>query len=150
MISRIKYTKRIILPVILILSIAIIVGCAKTESNDNIEVIKMIEKQITFSPKTHALDNNDNFSPDDKYLCYDTRGTVFNNNLANCKSIEKVEIATGKETVLWSPPYITGEEAAPGVAACSYHPKENKVIFIHGPSLDEVKERGYYGLNNIK
>ena len=148
MISRIKYTKRIILPVILILSIAIIVGCAKTESNDNIEVIKMIEKQITFSPKTHALDNNDNFSPDDKYLCYDTRGTVFNNNLANCKSIEKVEIATGKETVLWSPPYITGEEAAPGVAACSYHPKENKVIFIHGPSLDEVKERGYYGLKN--
>ena len=102
MISRIKYTKRIILPVILIFSLAIIVGCAKTESNDNIEVMKMNEKQITFSPKTHALDNNDNFSPDDKYLCYDTRATVYNEKLANCKSIEKVEIETGKETILWN------------------------------------------------
>lgn len=106
------------------------------------------EKQITFSLKNHALDNNDNFSMDDKFLCYDTRSTVYNGNLANCKSIEKVEIATGKETILWNPPFVTGEEAAPGVAAVSYHPKENKVIFIHGPSLDEVKERGYYGLKN--
>ncbi|NOX67141.1 MAG: DUF3748 domain-containing protein, partial [Chlorobi bacterium] len=108
----------------------------------------MAEKQITFSPKTHALDNNDNFSPDDKFLCYDTRGTVFNEDLANSKSIEKVEIATGKETILWNPPFITGEKAAPGVAAASFHPKENKVIFIHGPFLDEVKERGYYSKKN--
>jgi len=107
-----------------------------------------VEKQITFSLKNHALDNNDNFSMDDKFLCYDTRSTVYNGNLANCKSIEKVEIATGLETILWNPPFVTGEEAAPGVAAVSYHPKENKVIFIHGPSLDEVKERGYYGLKN--
>ena len=142
----IKNVKKAIIPAMLFFSLAIIVGCEK--SNDEIEVIKMIEKQITNSPKTHALDNNDNFSPDDKYLCYDTRGTVFNNNLANCKSIEKVEIATGKESILWSPPFITGEKAAPGVAACSYHPKENKVIFIHGPLLDEVKERGPYSIKN--
>lgn len=108
----------------------------------------LIETQITFSPKTHALDNNDNFSPDDKFLCYDTRGTIFNSDLANCKSIEKVEIATGEETVLWSPEFVTGENVAPGVAAVSYHPKENKVIFIHGPLLDEVEERGYYGQKN--
>ena len=148
MISRIKNVKKNNLLVILIFSIAIIVGCEKSESNDDIEVIKMIEKQITNSPKTHALDNNDNFSPDEKFLCYDTRGTVYNENLANCKSIEKVEIATGKETILWNPPFITGDEAAPGVAAASYHPKENKVIFIHGPLLDEVKERGYYDIKN--
>ncbi len=108
----------------------------------------LTEKQITFSPKTHALDNNDNFSPDDKFLCYDTRGTIYNSDLANSKSIEKVEIATGEETVLWSPEFVTGEKAAPGVAAVSYHPKENKVIFIHGPLLDEVENRGYYGQKN--
>ncbi len=108
----------------------------------------MTEKQITFSEKNHALDNNDNFSPDDKFLCYDTRGTVYNKNLANCKSIEKVEIATDKETVLWEPESVSGEQAAPGVAAVSWHPSENKVIFIHGPLLSEVAERGYYGITN--
>ena len=148
MMMQIKNVKEINFPVILIVSLAIIVGCNKSELYDDLEVIKMIEKQITNSPKTHALDNNDNFSPDDKYLCYDTRSTVYNENLANCKSIEKVEIATGKETQLWNPPFVTGEEAAPGVAACSFHPKENKVIFIHGPLLDEVKERGHYSIKN--
>jgi len=108
----------------------------------------MTEKQITFSPKTHALDNNDNFSPDGRFLCYDTRGTIYNENLANSKSIEKVEIATGKETILWEPPSVTGENAAPGVAAVSYHPFENKVIFIHGPLLNELEKRGYYSIRN--
>ncbi len=108
----------------------------------------MKEIQISFSAKNHALDNNDNFSPDGKFLCYDTRGTVYNSDLANCKSIEKIEISSGKETVLWAPESVTGEKAAPGVAAVSYHPHKNKVVFIHGPLLDEVAERGYYGIRN--
>ncbi len=108
----------------------------------------LTETQITFSPKNHSLDNNDNFSPDGKFLCYDTRGTIFNNDLANCKSIEKVEIATGKETIIWQPKSITGKKAAPGVAAVSYHPTQNKVAFIHGPFLNEVKKRGFYSQRN--
>ncbi len=108
----------------------------------------MKETQISFSDKNHALDNNDNFSPDNRFLCYDTRGTVFNENLANCKSIEKIEISTGVETVLWQPESVTGEQAAPGVAAVSWHPKEDKVIFIHGPLLDVVNDRGYYAITN--
>ena len=110
--------------------------------------IPMNEKQITFTGKNHVLDNNDNFSPNGRFLSYDTRGTVFNEDLANSKSIEKVEIATGQETVLWNPPSITGENAAPGVAAVSFHPFENKVIFINGPFINEVKERGYYNHQN--
>ncbi len=106
------------------------------------------ERQITRSPKTHALDNNDNFSPDGRFLCYDTRGTVYSEELSNCKSIEKVEIATGKETVLWDPPSVSGEQAAPGVAAVSWHPFKNKVIFIHGPTLGEVAQHGYYSIRN--
>jgi len=97
---------KMVTPILLILGFTVFMGCNNSESNDDIKVTKMAEKQITFSPKTHALDNNDNFSPDDKFLCYDTRGTVFNEDLANSKSIEKVEIATGKETILWNPPNI--------------------------------------------
>ncbi|MEN8119713.1 MAG: DUF3748 domain-containing protein [Bacteroidota bacterium] len=134
--------KIIILVSIIILSVFF--GCKYSENNQEVETFIMKEKQITFSEKNHALDNNDNFSPDDKFLCYDTRIT----DLANCKSIEKVEIKTGIETVLWKPESISGELAAPGVAAVSYHPSENKVIFIHGPFLDEVKERGYYNIRN--
>ena len=131
-------------------SLLIFSHCGQTANDEknNATNTSMKEKQISFSQKNHSLDNNDNFSPDEKFLCYDTRGTVFNTNLANCKSIEKVEIATGTETILWKPESVTGEDAAPGVAAVSYHPKENKVIFIHGPLLEEVAERGYYGIRN--
>lgn len=128
----------------LFLIIPLLCSCNETTDIPNLYT----ERQITFTLKNHALDNNDNFSVDDKFLCYDTRSTVYNGNLANSKSIEKVEIATGTETVLWNPPFITGEDAAPGVAAVSFHPKENKVIFIHGPFLEEVKERGYYNTKN--
>lgn len=139
---------KLIFPVVVLFGLTILSGYDKSGSNADIGEFKMIEKQITFSLKTHALDNNDNFSADDKFLCYDTRGTIYNGHLANCKSIEKVEIETGDETVLWNPPFVTGEEAAPGVAAASFHPKENRVIFIHGPSLDEVESRGYYSIKN--
>ena len=127
----------------------IVPGCKTDESNTKKNIlIAMDEKQISFAAKNHALDNNDNFSPDGKFLCYDTRGTVYNDDLANCKSIEKIEISTGDETVLWEPENITGREAAPGVGAVSWHPTEDKVIFIHGPLLEEVKDRGYYGIRN--
>lgn len=129
-------------------SFLVMISCNKSDSLKENKTNFMIEKQITFNAKTHALDNNDNFSPDGDFLCYDTRGMVFNDNLANCKSIEKVEIATGKETVLWEPESVTGENGAPGVAAVSYHPKENKVIFIHGPNLNEVDKRGPYDIRN--
>ncbi|MCF6222114.1 MAG: DUF3748 domain-containing protein [Flavobacteriaceae bacterium] len=133
--------------IILLSSFLITQGCKNIDKKlDDTNIMK--EKQITFEPKTHDLDNNHNFSPDGKFLCYDTRGMVFNNNLANSKSIEKVEIATGEITVLWEPKSLTGENAAPGVAAVSYHPIKNEVIFIHGPLLDEVEERGYYNIRN--
>ncbi|MCP4641656.1 MAG: DUF3748 domain-containing protein, partial [bacterium] len=105
------------------------------------------ERQITFSPKNHDLDNNDNFSADGRFLCYDTRETV-GPGIDNSQSIEMVEIATGKETVLYAPETIIGEKAAPGIGAVTFSPVENKVGFIHGPPLDEVAVRGYYGKPN--
>ncbi len=106
------------------------------------------ERQLTFSPKNHHLDDNDNFSPDGRFLCYDTRETI-GPGIENCQSIEKVEIATGAETVLYRPPAaVTGKEAAPGMGAATFCPVENKVAFIHGPPLDEVAQRGYYAKPN--
>lgn len=128
--------------------LVVFTGCTSNNPDKPSNLVLMKEKQISFGAKNHDLDNNDNFSPDGKYLCYDTRGTVYNTDLANCKTIEKIELATGEETVLWAPEYITGDQAAPGVAAVSWHPTENKVIFIHGPLLEEVEERGFYGIRN--
>ena len=106
------------------------------------------ERQITFSPKNHMLDNNDNFSRDGRFLCYDTRETI-GPGIENSQSIEMVEIATGVETVLYAPePTITGAEAAPGVGAVSFAPHEDSVAFIHGPPVDQVESRGYYGKPN--
>ncbi len=138
------------LKILLLVTVVVLVGftSCRTENQSNETMMVMKEKQISYSNKNHALDNNDNFSPDDKYLCYDTRGTVFNDNIGNCKTIEKIELSTSSETVLYHPESITGEQAAPGVGAVSWHPSENKVIFIHGPGLDEVEERGYYGFTN--
>ncbi len=124
---------------------SLMISCKKKTVSKN---KTMVEKQITFNAKTHALDNNDNFSPDGNFLCYDTRYMVFNTNLANSKSVEKVAISTGEETVLWQPESISGKNAAPGVAAVSYHPTENKVVFIHGPQMEDVDERGYYDIRN--
>ena len=106
------------------------------------------ERQLTFSCKNHNLDNNDNFSKDGFFLCYDTRGEI-GPGLDNSLAIEKVEIASGKETVIYKPANaITGKGAAPGVGAVSYSPVEDKVIFIHGPLVEEVPVRGTYAKTN--
>ncbi|MCC6540123.1 MAG: DUF3748 domain-containing protein [Bryobacterales bacterium] len=73
------------------------------------------ERQLTTAPRTHALDNNDNFSPDDRFLCYDTRET----------EIWKVDVRTGAETLLFG--------KGPKAVAASYNPTRDEVIFIHGP-----------------
>jgi len=106
------------------------------------------ERQITFAPQNHILDNNDNFSQDGRFLVYDTRETI-GPGIENGQSIEKVEIATGKCTILYSPrSAVTGKNAAPGVAAASFCPVADKVVFIHGPLVDEVPQRGYYAKPN--
>jgi len=106
------------------------------------------ERQITFSPKNHCLDNNDNFSQDGRFLCYDTRGSV-EPAIGNCRTIEKVEIATGKETILYqTTEFEQGDTPYPGAGAASYSPVEDTVIFIHGPVKEEVAVRGTYAKNN--
>ena len=51
---------------------------------------KLVTEDLT---KNHDLDNNDNFSPDGKWLVYDTRNEK--TAIAGCSSIERVNIETG-------------------------------------------------------
>ena len=98
------------------------------------------ERQITSSPISKALDNNDNFSPDGKYVVYDTRDTD-GVGLGASTRIMKVELASGKESVVYRP-------EAPGVAAVSWSPIANEVLFIHGPLISEIERLGPYAQTN--
>lgn len=98
-----------------------------TSCTANQPVLKEI--QLTFDKtKNHDLDNNDNFSPDGKWLVYDTRTGV--GGIGGSPSVERVNIETGKTEVLFGIP--ENQDYGPGAGAASYHPTENKVIFIHG------------------
>lgn len=90
------------------------------------------EVQLTFdATQNHDLDNNDNFSPDGKWLVYDTRTGV--GGIGGSPSVEQVNIETGEIQVLFEIP--ENKDWGPGAGAVSYHPTENKVIFIHGLPL---------------
>lgn len=128
--------RRLCIPAILVAALGLTAPCPA-----------QAERQVTYSAKNHNLDNNDNFSPDGRYLCYDTRATA-GPGIGNGQTIEMVEVATGIETILYAPESVTGEQAAPGVGAVSFSPVAWHVAFIHGPPLDTVDARGYYGKRN--
>jgi hypothetical protein len=103
-------------------------GCMQERSDRQIR-----EVQLTFDPRNHDLDNNDNFSPDDQWLVYDTRRNVPTQpmrEIGGNSNIEKVNVDTGEIVVVYETQEQT--EYGPGVGAASYHPKENKVVCMHG------------------
>ena len=107
------------------------------------------EWQLTSSPINHLLDNNDNFSKDDRFLCFDTRETV-GAGLGNCTAIMKVDIATSVESLIYAPqPVIVDPTApAPGMGAVSFSPVADELVFIHGPFVSETPTLGFYGATN--
>ncbi|WP_229598683.1 DUF3748 domain-containing protein [Runella limosa] len=76
----------------------------------------------------HDLDNNDNFSPDDQWLVYDTR--TDDGGIAASAKIEKVHTQTGEKKVLYALP--NNAAWGPGAGAVSYAHTEASVVFIHG------------------
>ncbi|RFS18185.1 DUF3748 domain-containing protein [Emticicia sp. C21] len=99
----------------------------------------MTEKQITDDATyQHDLDQNDNFSPDNQWLVYDTR--TDDGGIAESGRIEKVNISTGEKKIIYEIP--NNQLWGPGAGAVSYSPLENAVVFIHGlPSI--TKENPY-------
>ncbi len=97
------------------------------------------EKQITNDATYHHdLDNNDNFSPDNQWLVYDTR--TDEGGIAASARIEKVNISTGEKKIVYELP--NNRAWGPGAGAVSYSPVENAVVFIHG--LSSVTEQNPY------
>jgi len=96
------------------------------------------EVQLTKGAYNHDLDNNDNFSPDGKWLVYDTRTAI--GGIGGSPSVERVQVETGKIEELFV--VKDNHDYGPGAGAVSYHPTENKVIFIHG--LAHCSEKNPY------
>lgn len=97
------------------------------------------ERQLTKGTEYNfALDNNDNFSPDDRFLVYAAGGP---GGSAGARLIAKVEIATGKIIPLYRPE--NANEFGPGVLAAGFAHNRNDVIFIHGPIHPTGPENRY-------
>lgn len=104
--------------------------------------------QWTFSPRGHDLDNNDNFTPDGRYVLFDARETI-GPAIEHCSFIGMLDTHTREELPLYElTMFRVGAEAAPGVGAASFSPDGSNVIFIHGPLLEETAMRGPYAKPN--
>ena len=114
-----------------LMTAATIAACTPSEPQ-----VKIV--QLTVGAYNHDLDNNDNFSPDGKWLAYDTRTGI--GGIGGSPSVERVNIETGKVEELFA--VRDNHSWGPGAGAASYHPTENKVIFIHG--LDLCSEKNPY------
>ncbi len=105
----------------ILLAVMALNGCTSS-----VPPVKIV--QLTNGSYNHDLDNNDNFSPDGQWLVYDTRtGT---GGIGGSPSVERVNVETGRIEELFA--IKDNQSWGPGAGAVSYHPTENKVIFIHG------------------
>ncbi len=88
-------------------------GCAHPLMNFP---LPLAERQLTFGAKNHLLGgNNYSFSAAGRFLCSGTRETLVP-GIDRGRTIEKVEIATGCEILVYAPPFSTSELAARGPA----------------------------------
>ncbi|NOZ41393.1 MAG: DUF3748 domain-containing protein [Planctomycetes bacterium] len=98
------------------------------------------ERQITSDVAyDHELDSNDNFSPDDRFLVFDTRTP--DGGIAASRMVGKVEITTGEITPLYKAKQPNS--FGPGAGAASFSHRRDEVIFIHGPFRPTGPENQY-------
>lgn len=90
----------------------------------------LTEKQLTHSPGNHHLGDNENFSPDDQWLVYDTR-TAESAIGANAV-IAKVRVTTGEERIVYREP--AQQPWGPGVGSAGYNPADGSVVVMRGLS----------------
>lgn len=110
---------------------SLLLGCADRTAPPTSQSTRKIptvshERQITRQSKNHVLTNIGVWSPDGRWIVYDTRsgrpGTDFDGD-----TIERVNVDTGEVQVL----YRSQHGAHCGVVTCN--PVEAQVIFILGP-----------------
>lgn len=98
-------------------------GCRQTKNTSTMQ-----EVQLTTGLYGHMLNSNQVFSPDDKWVVYDTRNDQTHISRTCC--IEMANVHTGEIVKLYQAPDQTLH--GPGVGAAAWHPLENRIIFIHG------------------
>ena len=87
-----------------------------------------IEEQLTFDYKGHYLNAAQCFSPDDRWIVYDTR--IDPKGIASTGSVEKVNVKTGEMIVMYRTPGQT--RYGPGAGAVTYNPVKNRILFTRG------------------
>ena len=87
---------------------------------------KTVERQITKTRGGHIMTNTGVWSPDGKWIVYDTRSTPSGDKFDG-ERIEAVNMETGEVRVI----YESSHGAHCGVA--TFHPRDNEVVFILGP-----------------
>jgi len=132
---------KVSIPVLVLSAVVLMSGCSLIEMQTG---QRPAQVQLTFEPRNHNLDNNDNFSPDDQWLVYDTRRSVAGHVMREIganSNIEKVNVDTGEIVVV----YETQNQTiyGPGVGAASYNPVENKIVCMHG-LLNANSQRPYW------
>lgn len=96
------------------------------------------ERVVTNTPAGHLIHNSQVFSRDGRHLVFDSRNDE--TLLASSNRITIVEIATGKETLIYESPRRS--PYGPGVGAATFSPAADEVAFIHG--LDSASETNPY------
>ena len=131
----------------MVLLMALLIGPLPTALGDErqvtqVEKVEVLPNSTTpsnYEPRNYELDNNDNFSPDDRFLVFDMRTDA--GGIGASGFVGKVEIESGKIIPLYRPqqPNAWG----PGVGAASYSHQRDEVIFIHGPFHPSGPETQY-------
>lgn len=87
-----------------------------------------IETQLTYDAKGHTLNHIQVFSPDDRWIVYDTRND--DTGLGKNSSIELIDVRTGETHLLYQTTNQT--EYGPGAGAVTFSPNGPNVLFLHG------------------
>jgi hypothetical protein len=87
-----------------------------------------VERQLTYEPKGHTLNNTQVFSPDDQWIVYDTRN--LDTQLGQTCCVEMVNTKTGETRLLYQT--SNQSEYGPGVGVATFCPTKPAVLFLHG------------------
>lgn len=91
----------------------------------------MRETRLTFAPQGHLLTNAATWSPDARWVVFDTRSTT-DGSVFDGTRIARVDVATGRVETLYEPRH----GAHCGVVTAS--PVDDRVVFILGPERPTV------------
>ena len=86
------------------------------------------ERVLTTRAAGHLIHNSQVFSRDGRHIVFDSRNDE--TQLAGSAGIGMVEIASGKETVIYETSRSSPD--GPGVGAATFSPTADDVVFIHG------------------